>query len=106
MRRYCALLVALFGLMVSLQGQGRQVVPGSMSLPFSAAVKADGLIYVAGTLSQDSGDIKVQSKKVLDDLVKSYKLKQDELETWKVRVERGERGSASPGRALWQGDWA
>jgi prefoldin subunit 2 len=23
-------------------------------------------------------------KKVLDDLVKSYKLKQDELETWKV----------------------
>lgn len=24
-------------------------------------------------------------KKVLDDLVKSYKLKQDELETWKVR---------------------
>lgn len=24
-------------------------------------------------------------KKVLDDLVKSYKLKQDELEAWKVR---------------------
>jgi hypothetical protein len=24
-------------------------------------------------------------KKVLDDLVKSYKVKQDELETWKVR---------------------
>lgn len=27
-------------------------------------------------------------KKVLDDLVKSYKLKQDELETWKVRSSR------------------
>ena len=26
-------------------------------------------------------------KKVLDDLVKSYKSKQDELETWKVRCE-------------------
>ena len=37
------------------------------NLPFSAAVRADGLIYVAGTLAQE-GDIKAQTKKVLDDL--------------------------------------
>lgn len=67
-RRSCALLVGLLGLMVTLEGQSRQVVPGSMTLPFSAAVKADGLIYVAGTLSQDGGDITAQTKKVLDSL--------------------------------------
>ena len=37
------------------------------NLPFSAAVRADGLIYVAGTLAQ-KGDIKAQTKQVLDDL--------------------------------------
>jgi reactive intermediate/imine deaminase len=37
------------------------------NLPFSAAVRADGLIYLAGTLAQE-GDIKAQTKKVLDDL--------------------------------------
>jgi reactive intermediate/imine deaminase len=38
------------------------------NLPFSAAVRADGLIYIAGTLSQEGGDIKAQTKKVLDDI--------------------------------------
>ena len=32
------------------------------NLPFSAAVKADGLIYVAGTLSAE-GDIRAQTRK-------------------------------------------
>lgn len=41
------------------------------NLPFSAAVKADGLIYLAGTLSQDGGDIKAQTRKVLEDLSKT-----------------------------------
>jgi 2-iminobutanoate/2-iminopropanoate deaminase len=54
---------------VTVTGQGRQVVPGSMAnLPFSAAVRADGLIYVAGMLSQEPGDIKAQTKRVLDTL--------------------------------------
>jgi 2-iminobutanoate/2-iminopropanoate deaminase len=37
------------------------------NLPFSAAVKADGLIYVAGTLSAE-GDIRAQTRKVLEDM--------------------------------------
>jgi enamine deaminase RidA (YjgF/YER057c/UK114 family) len=56
--------VALLG--VTVQGQ-RQLFPGAATAPFSAAAKADGLIYVAGTLAQE-GDIKVQTKKVLDDM--------------------------------------
>src|SRR6185295_6327692 len=35
--------------------------------PFSAAVKADGLIYVSGTLNP-TGDIKTQTKAVLDSI--------------------------------------
>lgn len=50
----------------TVHGQ-RQVFPGAATAPFSAATKADGLIYVAGTLAQE-GDIKVQTKKVLDDI--------------------------------------
>lgn len=56
--------VALGG--VVMQGQTRQVtVPGAGTLPFSLGVKADGLIYVAGTLAQGP-DIKAQTKAVLD----------------------------------------
>jgi len=51
---------------VNMQAQTRQVtVPGGGTLPFSLGVKADGLIYVAGTLAQE-GDIKAQTKTVLD----------------------------------------
>lgn len=53
---------------VVMQGQTRQVmVPGAGTLPFSLGVKADGLIYVAGTLAQGA-DIKVQTKAVLDSI--------------------------------------
>ena len=51
---------------VTVQGQ-RQVFPGSGELPFSAATKADGLIYVSGTLAQQ-GDIKAQTKSVIDQI--------------------------------------
>ena len=51
-----------------MQAQGRQVtVPGGGTLPFSLGVKADGLIYIAGTLAQE-GDIKAQTKSVLDQI--------------------------------------
>jgi len=51
-----------------MNAQGRQVtVPGGGTLPFSLGVKADGLIYVAGTLAQE-GDIKAQTKTVLDQI--------------------------------------
>ena len=59
------LLTAAF-LGVTVQGQ-RQVFPGSGQFPFSAATKADGLIYVAGTLAT-TGDIKAQTKSVLDQI--------------------------------------
>ena len=42
--------------------------PASGELPFSAATKADNLIYVSGTLAQGGGDIKAQTKSVLDQM--------------------------------------
>ena len=46
----------------------KQTIPGANpSLPFSAAVKADGLIYVSGTLGS-GGDVKAQTKQVLDNI--------------------------------------
>ena len=60
------LLVTVACLGVTVQGQ-RQVFPGAAQLPFSAATKADGLIYVAGTLATE-GDIKAQTKSVLDNI--------------------------------------
>ena len=44
-------LIAVMATSVTLMAQGRQTFPGPMpTLPFSAAVKADGLVYVAGTI--------------------------------------------------------
>jgi enamine deaminase RidA (YjgF/YER057c/UK114 family) len=63
---FTALVLSVAVLGVSVQGQ-RQVFPGSAQAPFSAATKADGLIYVAGTLSA-KGDIKEQTKAVLDNI--------------------------------------
>jgi reactive intermediate/imine deaminase len=37
------------------------------NLPFSAAVKADGLVYVAGSLSAE-GDIRAQTRKTIEDM--------------------------------------
>lgn len=60
------LLLTVACLGVTVQGQ-RQVFPGAGQMPFSAATKADGLIYVAGTLASQ-GDIKAQTKTVLDNI--------------------------------------
>jgi enamine deaminase RidA (YjgF/YER057c/UK114 family) len=40
----------------------------NLNLPFSPAVKAGGFIYVAGTISQEGGDIRAQTKWCLEDL--------------------------------------
>src|SRR5438874_295902 len=54
--------------MSSAQSSTKQVFPGANpALPFSAAVKADGLVYVSGTLGS-AGDIKAQTKQVLDNI--------------------------------------
>jgi 2-iminobutanoate/2-iminopropanoate deaminase len=64
-----ALLFSVAVLGVTVQGQ-RQVFPGSAQLPFSAATKADGLVYVAGTIVAE-GDIKAQTKGVLDSIAQT-----------------------------------
>ena len=64
----CALFLGLAASTGTVIAQGRQIIPGPMpNLPFSAAVRADGLIYVAGTLSAE-GDIRAQTRKVLEDM--------------------------------------
>src|SRR4051812_37072957 len=52
--------------MTFAQPSSKQVYPGANpAMPFSAAVKADGLIYVSGTLGSGP-DVKAQTKQVLD----------------------------------------
>jgi 2-iminobutanoate/2-iminopropanoate deaminase len=51
----------------------KQVFPNAnASLPFSTAIKADGLIYVSGTLGS-GGDVKAQTKQVLDNISSALK---------------------------------
>ena len=64
-----ALVMTVACLGVSVQGQ-RQVFPGPAQFPFSSATKADGLVYVAGTIVAE-GDIKAQTKGVLDGIVQT-----------------------------------
>ena len=55
------------------QSSSKRVFPGANpALPFSAAVKADGLVYVSGTLGS-GGDIKAQTKQVLDNISATLK---------------------------------
>src|SRR3979411_3222548 len=59
--------------MTFAQPSSKQVFPGANpALPFSAAVKADGLIYVSGTLGS-AGDVKAQTKQVLDNIAATLK---------------------------------
>ena len=64
-----ALLLFVACLGVTVLGQ-RQVFPGPAQFPFSAATKADGLVYVAGTIVAE-GDIKAQTKAVLDSMAQT-----------------------------------
>jgi reactive intermediate/imine deaminase len=64
----CVLFFSLAALGGTVVAQTRQTIPGSMTnLPFSAAVKADGLVYVAGSLSAE-GDIRAQTRKTIEDM--------------------------------------
>jgi reactive intermediate/imine deaminase len=64
----CSLIAGVMLLGTLGAAQSRQTIPGSMAnLPFSAAVKADGLVYVAGTLSAE-GDIRAQTRKTIEDI--------------------------------------
>src|SRR5688572_25531051 len=64
----CFLLLALTAVAATASAQARQTFAGPMpNLPFSAAVKADGLIYAAGSLSPE-GDIRAQTRKTIEDM--------------------------------------
>ena len=64
----------LVATMAFAQGSSKQVFPGGGDLPFSAAVKADGLIYVSGTLGTTGGNnlagggIKAQTQQALENI--------------------------------------
>lgn len=82
MRRFtlAVLCTALPLLVWAMPLQKQIVTTGALpTLPFSPAVKAGGLIYLAGTLATDAqgklvaGDIKVQTRQVLDNLSKVLK---------------------------------
>ncbi|MBI4476634.1 MAG: hypothetical protein HY654_05640 [Acidobacteria bacterium] len=75
--RFAVMLAAVLTVEgLAMQSSGKQVVNvgPAFNLPFSSAVKAGGLIYLAGTLATDAkgqivkGDIKAQTRQVLDNL--------------------------------------
>ena len=63
--------------MLSAQSPKQVINVGpSLGLPFSSAVKADGLVYVSGSVALDesgktSGDIRAQTKQTLDGLART-----------------------------------
>lgn len=58
---------------LNAQSARKQIIKGRSDLPFSAAVKAGGLVYAAGTVSNEGGDIRAQTKWCLEDLDKTLK---------------------------------
>jgi reactive intermediate/imine deaminase len=61
------------------QSSAKQIVPSAAGRPFSAAVKADGLVYVAGAMGTGAGGsivgggIKAQTQQTLDNLAATLK---------------------------------
>jgi enamine deaminase RidA (YjgF/YER057c/UK114 family) len=70
-----AALVCAAASMLDAQSSKQIITMGSANtnLPFSPAVKADGLIYGAGTMSDQGGDIRAQTKWCLEDLDRTLK---------------------------------
>jgi 2-iminobutanoate/2-iminopropanoate deaminase len=72
MRLFAVLALAVATVPLTSAQSAKQIIPSANpTLPFSAAVKADGLIYVSGTLgAQTAGanDVKAQTRQVLDNI--------------------------------------
>src|SRR5437660_1450417 len=75
-------LLAVVGVIVAavtMISAQKQTFGANPNLPFSGAVKAGGLIYVAGTLGTNAsgaiakGDIKAQTKQTLDNISATLK---------------------------------
>lgn len=80
MRVYATLaFITMVATMTSAQGSSKHVFASGAGLPFSAAVKADGLIYVSGTLGTTAGNaiagggIKAQTQQALDNMAATLK---------------------------------
>jgi len=74
MRNFAIFAFSLAAVSMTFAQSSKQVFPGANpAMPFSAAVKADGLIYVSGTLGS-AGDIKAQTKQVLDNIAATLKV--------------------------------
>ena len=81
MRGFATLALVLAAVAAAgAQSSTRQIITtgGNPSLPFSPAVKAGGLVYVAGAIGDGStplakGDIKAQTKQTLDGISKTLK---------------------------------
>src|SRR6476661_4846478 len=74
MRLFAVLALSFAAVTMSFaQSSSRQVFPGANpAMPFAAAVKADGLVYVSGTLGS-GGEVKAQTKQVLDNISATLK---------------------------------
>ena len=76
MRLFTVIALTIAAVSMTIAQSGKQIVTvgGNPSLPFSPAVRADGLIYVAGTLGTGAsgalakGDIKAQTRQTLDNI--------------------------------------
>src|SRR5262245_16054881 len=74
MRLFLGLAFAALAITMTFAQSGKQTWPtANASMPFSAAVKADGLIYVSGTLGSGAPDVKAQTKQVLDNISATLK---------------------------------
>jgi len=74
MRLFLALVLTSLAITMTFAQSSKQVWPtANASMPFSAAVKADGLIYVSGTLGSGAADVKAQTKQVLDTISATLK---------------------------------
>jgi 2-iminobutanoate/2-iminopropanoate deaminase len=73
MRHVLVLAFFTVAITMTFAQSSKQVFPNAnASLPFSTAIKADGLIYVSGTLGS-GGDVKAQTKQVLDNISAALK---------------------------------
>ena len=73
MRLFAIFALTIGTITMTFAQPSKQVFPGANpAMPFSAAVKADGLIYVSGTLGS-GGDVKAQTKQVLDNISATLK---------------------------------
>jgi len=73
MRHVLVLAFCTVAITMTFAQSSKQVFPNAnASMPFSTAIKADGLIYVSGTLGS-GGDVKAQTKQVLDNISAALK---------------------------------